>query len=366
MISQEYDVTVIGAGVVGCAIARQLSRSRSVLVLEKHEGPGLETSRLNSGVIHSGIHLPPNYLKARLARQGSRMAIDFCRRHDVAYRQLGMYVVVAASDLVGLWSEIKGFNDLLGRARKQGIKVEILDPWTIGHREPNIRCVFGLWIPDVHIVSPTQFVGALKTDAEKNGVEFRFNEAVEGLGFGTTWAIRTVRDEYRSKIVINAAGLYAAAIASLAGYHYEQFFYRGEYYEVSKPGLMTNSLVYPVYRKGAPGLGIHITPTVDGRLLLGPNANRVHEPTDYTLNRTPPEVFYESVRRFFPGLQLSDLKPAYAGIRPKLSAERKENDFQIEFDNDQGLMMVNLIGIESPGLTAAMAIARYVQDSLKS
>lgn len=361
-----YDVVVIGAGAVGCAVAMKFAAEHSVLVLERREGAGLETSQFNSGVIHSGIHLTPTYLKARLARSGSKMVASFCREYGVPFRQVGMHIVVAATDVLGLWTEITNFHLMLQRASQQKIQMELVSPWSMRKREPNIRCAFALFIPEVHIVDQREYVRNLHDVAVQRGAQFRFGQQVtELIKDGSRWIVRTDTEEYGARLVVNAAGLNATEVAQLASYRYGQVYYRGEYYEVTNPNLRVRSLIYPVFRPGDPGLGIHLTPTTDGRLLVGPNARPVARNTDYEVDPTPPEAFHAAVSRFFPGLRVGDLVPVHAGIRPKLTRERGENDFQVMFDHHQTPPIVNLIGIESPGLTASLALAEHIQQEVK-
>lgn len=361
-----FDVIVIGAGAVGCAVATKFAEQHSVLVLERREGPGLETSQFNSGVIHSGIHLTPSYLKARLARTGSKLVAAFCQEHGVPFRQVGMHIVVAATDIFGLWTELTNLHLMLQRASRQNIPVEFVSPWTMRKREPDIRCAFALFIPEVHIMDQRAYVRKLREVAEQCGVTFRFNQPVNELvDDESRWIVRTVTDEYEARLVVNAAGLNATDVALLAGYHYGQSYCRGEYFEVIRPDLRVRSLIYPVFRPGDPGLGIHLTPTTDDRLLVGPNARSVAKNTDYTVDPTPAQAFHAAVQRFFPELRVEDLAPAHAGIRPKLTRERSENDFQVSFDGQYTPPMVNLIGIESPGLTASLALAEYIKQEVK-
>lgn len=371
MAAPTYDIAIIGAGAVGCALARELARDRQVIVLERHAGPGCETSQWNSGVIHSGIHLQPSFLKARLARAGSRLVVDFCRQRGVPCRQVGMHIVVAARDVLGLWSETRNLREMLRRAAAQSIPVELVSGRTLRRREPAIHCLFGLRIPEVHIIDPSAYVQALYQDALDRGATFRFGTEVRDIvtvAGERRWAILGQPEESISaRLVINAAGLNAADLATTSGFPAQQHYYRGEYYEVTNPNLRVSSLVYPVFRPGDPGLGIHLTPTVDGRLLVGPNARRVERNVDYDVDPTPPEAFHAAVRRFLPDLRVGDLTRIHPGIRPKLSAERQENDFRVAFEGSNGAFppIVHLLGIESPGLTASLALARYVATGLR-
>lgn len=366
MLMEQYDLIVIGAGVVGCAIAESAPSSKRILVLERNAQPGQETSQHNSGVIHSGVHLDPTFLKSRLVAAGKKLVVEYCERHpEVAFRQVGMNIVVAPSDFIHLARELKNLIRMLKRARAVDVECRFVSRGAMRRREPEINCLFALNIPENCIIDAGGFVRSLETGARSNGACFRYDERCVAIEAGAqSVVVKTDQGYYTTQLVVNAAGLEASTVASLAGYRYGQVFYRGEYYEVSpESGIKVDSLVYPVHRPGKPGLGVHITPRVDGRLLLGPNAKKVGRNTDYGNDRTDPLEFYRDVKPFLPRLQPEHLRWAYAGIRPKLSTGKAENDFLVSFDSHP-VPMVNLIGIESPGLTAALAIARYVWSQL--
>jgi len=369
----DVDFLIVGAGVVGCGIALRLKErwpDKSVAVIERHPSPGRETSRFNSGVIHSGIHLPPDYLKATLASRGSKLAVEYCKRRGVTHKMVGMYIVVAPEDVFGLWGEVVNLRKMLVRARALDIDVKLVTAGALRKREPHVRCIFALHIPDVHIVDPEEFVQALEADAQASGATFYYGETCQRISADAdATLVRTDKREFRAKWVINAAGLFASEISGMAGFQAgqlpQQAYFRGEYYEIDPAsGISVGALVYPVHRPGRPGLGTHVTPRTDGRTLLGPNAVAISSNQDYDDNRTPPDLFYQDVRPFLPGLKVENLKQAYAGIRPKLGKEAGEKDFHISIDQSP-VKMVNLIGIESPGLTASLAIAEYLVKGLE-
>ncbi|XOU94786.1 MAG: NAD(P)/FAD-dependent oxidoreductase [Candidatus Kerfeldbacteria bacterium] len=365
---KKADFLVIGAGVVGCAIAKKIKEEfpgRSVLVLEKNDKPGLETSQFNSGVIHSGIHLNPDFLKARLAKESGDLIIDYCKLYGVPYRQSGMYILVSGKDFIHLGGQIKSFFSLMKRAKIQGIDRRILTGHQIKMSESSLKAVFGIHLKQVYVIDPVKFVLSLYDTSVTNGVDYSFGSEVVGIYTqDNEWIIETVKQSYYANCVINAAGLHAEDISKLAGLdcpivHY----YRGEYYEVidSKSHLV-NTLVYPVTRPGSPGLGIHLTKTLGGKLLLGPNATLLSGNKDE--NRTDPRFFWEAVRPFFPELELEDIRWSFSGVRTKLSSGTGEADFYIKLENTK-VPWVNLVGIESPGLTSSMAIGSYVSKILR-
>lgn len=361
----DTDVVVIGGGIVGCAIAARLSRWYQVCQIERHAQPGQETSSRNSGVIHSGIHLPPTSNKAVFARRGKELMVEYCQNRKLPCEQVGMHIVVARDDFFGLWPETKRLFQMLHRARSQNIRVELVSGQSIRRREPFIHGLFGLFIPDVYIVNGGAVVDALSADAATGGVDQHWSSEVIALRqVGTTWVVTTTTGEITGRAVINAAGLYADRVAALAGFNYQQYYYRGEYYRIRhESNLRLNGLVYPVHQPGKPGLGVHLTRTTDGTMLIGPNAKRVNGPTAYTLDPTPAEHFYNDVKKFLPDLDLAHLAPHPAGIRPKLTDSPGENNFQIVWESTPAPFL-NLIGIESPGLTAALAIAEEVDLDL--
>lgn len=369
-LRERYDIAIIGAGIVGCATARQLARAlsgRSIVVIERRPGPSLETSAASSGVIHSGLHLPPDSWKARLAGAGRRLVLDACERYGVRMSHCGMHVVVAAGDVPHLWSEVRSFRELLRRARAQGVACSTVTPWQVWKLEPAVRCLFGIHIPDVTVIDVPALVRALANDAAQHGVTFRYNASVEHIVTDDRTQYLALREGLiNARVVVNAAGLGATHIATLAGFpHHRVKLYRGEYYEVTDPDIRdaVHGLVYPVYRPGSPGLGIHLTKTVDGRLLVGPNARLIDEPEDIARDRTPPEAFLSAVRPFLRQLRLEHLRYSHAGIRTKRDDGTPEPDFYIELDRADP-PLVNCIGIESPGITASLAIAGRIAELL--
>jgi L-2-hydroxyglutarate oxidase LhgO len=272
-----------------------------------------------------------------------------------------------------LKEELINLKRMLKNAKRLDIKLEFVTPWEMKQAEPNVRCVFAIRIPEVSIIDAEGFVRTLEDDAQTAGVQFRYNTTVTGFErAGEEIVVQTDRGPIATALVINAAGLQATTIAQRAGFdptanpnQYQQSYYRGEYYEIMpESGVKVRALVYPVRKPGRPGLGTHLTPKIDGRLLIGPNAVAARDNTDYGEDGfVSAEKFYQDVKPFLPGLKLEHLRPAYAGIRPKLGQDAKEKDFSIQFETEP-FLMVNLIGIESPGLTAALAIAEHVVDKL--
>jgi L-2-hydroxyglutarate oxidase LhgO len=370
---ETYDICIVGAGVVGCAIARELgyrfpARPPRVVVLEQRERAGEETSSRNSGVLHSGIHEHPSSLKARLARDGSAMAVSYAVEHGIPLLRTGMIIAFSWQDIRrGLWRDVSSLRRLWANARKSNIRVSLLTPRKLAALEPHLRCCAGLVIPSVCVIDPLAFVQALRADAEATGAVFAFNNRVMDIdAASTSYLVTTDRNRFRATCLINAAGLYADDIASLALHTKQYTLYplRGEYYEVTSPekkGLI-GRLVYPALPRQAAGKGMHFSPRPNGQLFVGPNEVAVQDKTDYASQKTPPGMFIESLQKFLPALNERDLRWAYSGIRPcVMTGDGRKSDFIVAADREDP-PLVNLIGIESPGLSAALALARHVTD----
>lgn len=360
----DCDIAVIGAGVVGCAISRELSLRYPYLnisVLEKWQTAGLETSNRNSGVIHSGLHQNPGSLKADLNLKGSKLAVEYLTSKNLPIMQPGMLIIIPRDIAInGISEELKSFLNLIRNGRSQNIRFRFLLPAGIKKLEPNIKVLCGIFIPGVWVIDPLEFVKSLQKDAQAEGVNFLFNqEVIEIVIEDKGYLLITQETEIKTRLLINAAGLYAGEISAMAGFpNYATSLWRGEYYEICKEKQeIVSRLIYPVMASGYPSKGVHFGPRVDGRLFLGPNARLVPSKDYYTLDKTPPSEFLEIVRRFCPDITEKDIQWAYSGIRPKLP----NNDFVIRMDRENPPLL-NLVGIESPGLSASMAIAKYAAD----
>jgi glycerol-3-phosphate dehydrogenase len=370
---ETYDVCIVGGGVVGCAIARELryrfpEKPLRVVVLEQRERAGEETSSRNSGVLHSGIHEHPSSLKARLAREGSALAVSYAVQHGIPLLRTGMVIAFSWQDVRrGLWREVSTLRRLWVNAWRSKIQVSVVAPTGLKALEPNLRSCAGLVIPSVCVIDPLAFVQALRADAEATGVAFAFNNRVIEIDANpTSYLVTTDRKRIRTTCLINAAGLYADDIASLALHttKYTIAPLRGEYYEVITPGKkrLISRLVYPALPRQAMGKGIHFSPRPNGQLFVGPNEVAVRDKTDYSSHKTPPGMFIETLQKFLPALDERDLRWAYSGIRPcVMTGDGRKSDFLVSVDKEDP-PLVNLIGIESPGLSAALALARHVID----
>ena len=368
------EVAIVGGGVVGCAIARHIALThphKKIVVIEKLSSVGLETSKFNSGVLHSGLHQVPGSLKARFAFYGSKKAVAYLDSKDLPMLHTGMLVAISKKGVRdGLWREMRSLGALIRRGYAQDVKFKFLTSYGVRKLEPNLEAFGGIFIPNVWVINPTLFVKALYEDACNRNVHFLFSNKVHKIeesrdSHRLRHVICTAREEIEARILINAAGLYADEIAALADVRkYKLFPWRGEYYEViSEKRNLIKRLVYPAIPANSPGKGIHFSPRVDGRLFLGPNARPVPSKDHYDKDKTPKDEFLAVARSFCPDLTADDLAWGYSGIRPKLSDRVEEDDFIISLDGAYP-PIVNLVGIESPGLSSAMAIAEYVSAML--
>jgi len=367
-------VTIIGAGVVGLSIAGILSsQERSVLVLDRKEGPGRGISSRNSEVIHAGIYYPEGSLKADLCVKGSSMLYDFCSRYDIPFKKTGKVVVASSLD------EETSIEELCRRGTANGVSgLCMLDKKELAAIEPHVQGACALLSPETGIIDSHRLVRRLESICLERGATILYNSRLTGLEKSAGGFVCTLKEasgsaySFGSDVLINAAGLDSDKIASLAGIDIDKARYRiypvkGEYFRVrpSKQHLV-NSLVYPSPQKNLTGLGIHATKDLSGSLRLGPNTIYV-DSRDYDVDPEHAEAFFENTRNLLPFLEKTDLMPDMAGIRPKLQGPGEAfRDFIISHEHARGLEgMINLIGIESPGLTSCLAIAEKVRGLLR-
>jgi L-2-hydroxyglutarate oxidase LhgO len=365
-MSVDFDIVVVGAGVIGLAIARQLAcDGRSVLVLEKASRAGMETSSRNSEVIHAGIYYPTGSVKARLCIEGRELLYKFCDTHGVATRKLGKLIVATSAE------EETKLQSIAALAKANGVDdLEWLSQADVANMEPEVRCTRALFSPSTGIVDASGFMLALQGDAEAHGAVFAFNASFKRANKRTDFFVVTAEDvsgnltELTSRTLINCAGHGAHDVAkAIAEYPIEKcpqrFLAKGSYCSVSGKSPF-NHLVYPVPVSGA--LGIHATLDLAGTVRFGPDIEWV-DTVDYALPSTPPANFTTAIQTYWPAVADRVLTPSYCGIRPKLHpAQEPFADFLIQRHDRHGIKgLTNLFGIESPGLTASLAIAQMVQ-----
>jgi len=362
----EIGVAVIGAGVIGLATARELAQGKKgIFVFEKNRTFGLETSSRNSEVIHAGLYYPEDSLKTKLCVEGKNLLYKLCNEHSIAYKKSGK-IIVATDE-----SEIGWLEELYEQGRKNDVDdLALLSGTEVKRLEPNVQARVGLLSPSSGVFDSHSLLEFLYSQARENGAEFVFGTDVIGIErAGTRYKVE-IKDRdgisaFVAHIVVNCAGLNSDKIAQSAGIDiakssYKLHYCKGEYFSLdSKYRNLVSRLIYPVPEQA--GHGIHWRQAVDGRVLLGPSAHYV-EAIDYSVDETYKQYFYNSAKRFLPFIELEDLAPESAGIRAKLQGPGDDfRDFVITHEEKAGFPgLINLIGIESPGLTAAPAIARYV------
>jgi L-2-hydroxyglutarate oxidase LhgO len=362
----EINVAIIGAGVIGIATACEIAQEeKEVFVFEKNRTFGLETSSRNSEVIHAGIYYPEDSLKAKLCVKGRSLLYNLCDKHNIAYKKLGK-IIVAASE-----NETTQLERLYEQGRKNGVDdLVLLSRTELKKLEPNIEARAGLLSPSSGILDSHTLLKFLHSQASEKGAEFVFDTEVIGIErAGAKYKVQ-IKDRdgisaFIAHVVVNCAGLNSDRIAQFVGIDitkasYKLHYCKGEYFSLSsKYKNLVSRLIYPTPEQA--GHGIHFKQGLDGRVRLGPSAHYV-EVLNYAVDETQKQYFYNSAKRFLPFVELEDLAPESAGIRPKLQGPGEDfRDFVITHEEKAGFPgLINLIGIESPGLTASLAIAKYV------
>src|SRR5271156_1877718 len=364
----QANILIIGGGVVGCAIARAVSaRWEDVFLVEQNPKLGMATSSRNSGVVHSGIYYPKNSLKARHCIEGNRLTSEFCKQHNVPFRHTGKLVVAANTH------EEADLEALKRKGEDNGVEgLRLIGPEEIRKREPHIRGSAALVVPSTGIVSAEELVHAYARIATGQGAEIVTHARVVSLE-PVTGAIRVgllIGDEesvqqetVEARCVINAAGLYADEVAALLGNNSWKIYpVRGEYCEIRGPrASLINDLVYPLPHAHGLSLGVHFTKTLWGTVLVGPTATYVEGKDNYEKNRLPIADFAESAKTLLPELEESDLQLGYSGLRPKLVPPEGKGVVDFVITRDPVVpQAIQLVGIESPGLTGAISIANHV------
>lgn len=357
-------MTIIGAGVVGLAIAAELSKrgNLNVLVLEKNDSFGMETSSRSSEVIHAGIYYPPGLLKTRLCREGNRSLYEYCSKKDILHRRTGKIIVAVDAE------EEEELFRLKAQAEENGVDdLKVLTSDEIKRFEPSVKAVMGLHSPSTGIIDSHALMRSLSIEAEAAGTVISFRSQATSIRKQPGFYEIGINEEYnvRTTTLINCAGLDSDGIAALAGMDIDGLGCRlkpckGSYFSAS-PSPRLNMPVYPVPVRHNEGLGIHATIDLGGRVRFGPDTEYV-DGRDYAVDPGRRGRFFKAISRYLPSIKEESLFPDMSGIRPKLQGPGEPyRDFVIREESANGCPgFINLIGIESPGLTACLAIARHV------
>jgi glycerol-3-phosphate dehydrogenase len=364
------NIVIIGGGVVGCAVARELSsRWSDVFLLEALPKLAMGASSRNSGVIHSGLYYAPGSLKARHCVRGNQLTYEFCAAHNVPLSNIGKIVVASSHD------EESALAALVETGRTNGVEgLRVIDAAAIRAREPHVIGVQAIEVPSTGIVASEELVKAYARVATDQGAHIVTNARVERLEpLPDGIRVTSSAGEIEARCVINSAGLFADDVAAMLGSkmaRHRIYPVRGEYCEfVRDKQDWIRGLVYPLPHTDGVSLGTHFTKTLWGSVLVGPTARYIDDKNDYEKDREPREYFAKLAQTLLPGVQASDLTPAYSGIRAKLipppgsagtSFTKSAADFIIERDPEFPAV-VQLMGIESPGLTSAPSIAEHVR-----
>jgi len=367
---EKVDITIIGAGVVGLAVGAALADpSRQIVLLEKNLAFGQEASSRNSEVIHAGLYYPPESLKARTCVQGNRMLYSFCSQHNIGCARLGKLMLAAREE------EFSELERIKTRAEACGVEgLAILDRKQVARKEPHIHAHAALWSPVTGIINSHELMQAYSRLIEDHGSFIVYDSevvVVEPRADG--YILSIAKEDYRffSRTVINCAGLNSDRIAGLAGIDIDRTRYRlkyckGEYFALQKK-LPVKHLIYDIPRDDL-GLGIHLVIDLAGGMRLGPNAFNV-DTLDYKIDSSHKQEFFRLAQAYFEDISIEDLVPDTAGIRAQLHHDDGNGfkDFIIKEESDKDLPgFINCIGIESPGLTAAPAIAEEVVRLVKA
>lgn len=369
-MENDINISIIGAGVIGLAIAARLStKYNNIYVIEKNSKFGQETSSRNSEVIHSGIYYSKNSLKAKLCVNGNKLLYELCDLENIRYNKCGKLIVATNN------SEIIELEKLQQKGINNGVNdLQVLDAKEIIDLEPNINGIKALYSPSTGIIDSHGLMKHLENKSSCNDVNFVYKSKVINIEKNENGYKITIIDSngdtfsFASKFIINCAGLESDTISNIAGIKENNnkiHFCKGEYFSIKAPkNKLISRLIYPVPNANLTGLGIHATIDLAKSLKLGPNVIYLDKREyNYKVDQSNITKFYQSAKIFLPFLEIGDLQPEMAGIRPKLQGPKDSlRDFYIKEESSKGFPnFINLIGIESPGLTSSLAIADYVE-----
>jgi glycerol-3-phosphate dehydrogenase len=362
-VSSRCDVLVIGGGVIGCAIARELSKFKSeTVLLEKETDVGYGVSKGNSGVLHSGLYYPRGSLKAKLCVEGRLMFPELAKQLDVPYKFCGKHVIAQTEE------EIEDLEDLKAVGEGNGVEgLTIITGKELKKREPRLDALYALYSSVAGIFSPYLFTIALAENALSNGVKIHVNTQVSAIKLvNNVYKVTTNQGVFYADIIVNSAGLFSDRISAMIGIdNYKLYPCRGEYLILDKNCRdLINSMVYPVPPKIAGVLGVHLTPTLDGNILIGPSEEFINEREDTRTTKEKIRQLIEGAKRLLPSIPLNQVIYGFSAVRSKITPpeEKAARDFIMREDVKN---FINMIGIESPGLTSSPAIAKLVVQMIK-
>jgi glycerol-3-phosphate dehydrogenase len=363
---KRFDVIIIGGGAVGCAIAYTLGKyDLRTALLERNPDVAMGTSGKNSAVVHAGFNNKPSSLMARFCVAGNKGFESLCKTLDVPYKRTGKLVVGLTGD------DMAVIDEIIDAGRENGcIGLERVGPEKLKEMEPGIAGIGAMFSANTAVFDPFLYTIHLCEAAIQNGVSFFMdNEVTAVRKTGNAFFVSTNKDEYAGEFLINSAGLYADKVAAMAGDDsFTVYPCRGEYFilDTTAAALLSRP-VYPVPRKSVGGLGVHLTTTVDGNVLIGPSAEYIDDREDYATTQSMMDNLFREAQTLLPPLRRNMVIGAYTGIRSKLVPKGDANygDFVIG-ESRKAENLINLVGIESPGLTASMPIAEMVAGIIKT
>ena len=368
-MTEQVDCVVVGAGVVGLACARALALAgREVIVLERTEDIGTETSSRHSEVIHAGIYYAPGSLKARFCVAGEELLYRYVEERAIEHKRMGKLIAATSED------QIPALEQIRERAEANGVHdLRFLSHNEVGSLEPELECVTALLSPSTGVLDTHGHMLAMQGDIEERGGMIAYFSPVESGKVTEDGILLSVGGEapmdILAKTLVVAGGLHSQplmhSIADFPAHHIPaHYFCKGNYYTLSGVRAPFSHLIYPAPE--AAGLGIHLTLDMGGQARFGPDVEWIEE-IDYAVDPARSDSFYAAIRKYWPGLPDGALQPGYAGIRPKIQAPGEPAaDFMIQGPTEHGVPnLVALYGIESPGMTSSMAIAEYVAGLLR-
>lgn len=363
-MEQIYDVIIIGAGAVGCTIARELSRyCLRILVLEKECDVAYGTSGRMSGVVHAGFNNKPGTLMAKFCVEGNREFESICKELDIPYKKTGKVLVAFDDD------DMNALKGIIARGEENGCEgLKLIDADEIHQIAPGVGGIGGMLSPNTAIFDPFTYCIAHAENAVDNGADFSFDSEVTAISKESDcFVIATSKGSFRGRYIVNSAGLYCDKISAMLGIEkYTIYPCRGQYYILDKiADELLDIPAYPVPKPGIGGLGVHLTPTIDGNIIVGPSAEYLDDRDDYAATAEVMEKLFAEAKALLPAIERKYIIGNYCGIRPKQAppGEGGFRDFVIK-EEEECPGLINLIGIESPGFTASAPIARMVRDIL--